>query len=183
MIIREAIVADAAPLAKVVIDTWRSTYAGIVPQAFLDSLSYDNITNVWRTRITDTDNIWPGWFIYVAENEVGKLVGFAGGGPSSTPDLPFSGELGFIYLLKEFQGRGTGRQLFATVALRLKQQGHKSMVLWVFTANKPSRAFYESMGGKVAGERIIDRYGGHLSETAYGWKNLDVFDNMPRTNL
>lgn len=52
------------------------------------------------------------------------------------------------------------------------------MLLWVFTANSPSRAFYEAMGGKVVGERVIDRYGGHLSETAYGWENLDVFEKM-----
>ncbi len=179
MIIREAKAIDAASIAKVVVDTWRSTYTGIVPQEFLDSLSYDSITKVWHSHITDTNKIWPGWFIYVAEDDYGKVFGLAGGGPSHSPDLPFSGELGFIYLLKAFQRQGAGRQLLATVALLLKQQGHKSMLLWVFTSNKPSRAFYEAMGGKVAGERIIDRYGGLLSETAYGWDNLDVFEKIP----
>jgi GNAT superfamily N-acetyltransferase len=161
----------------VVVDTWRTTYTGIVPQDYLESLSYEKATDVWHSRITDTNKIWPGWFTYVAEDDDGKVVGFAGGGPSQGYDLPFSGELGFIYLLKSYQRRGIGRQLAVTVALRLKQQGHKSMLVWVFTSN-PYRAFYEALGGRVVAERSIDRYGGNLAETAYGWENLGVFEKV-----
>jgi hypothetical protein len=97
--IRQAVENDAAPLSKVVVDTWRSTYTGIVPQDFLNKLSYESIAGVWRERIANPGKLWPGWCIYVAENDEGRVFGFAGGGPSMSPDLPFSGELGFIYLL------------------------------------------------------------------------------------
>jgi GNAT superfamily N-acetyltransferase len=172
-IIREAVADDAAAIGKVVVDTWRSTYTGIVPQGFLDSLSYKAMTDVWYGRITDNTKIWPGWFIYVVADDAGKVFGFAGGGPSLSPELPFSGELGFIYLLKEYQRKGVGRQLVFTVASRLEKLSHKSMLLWVFTDN-PYRRFYESLGGRMVGEKIVDRYGGHLSETAYGWDDLDT---------
>jgi GNAT superfamily N-acetyltransferase len=175
--IREAVAADAAAIGKVVVDTWRTTYTGIVPQDFLDTLAYEPLAGVWRERITDKTKIWPGWFIYVAEGDDGQVFGFAGGGPSLSPELPFSSELGFIYLLKSFQRRGTGRQLVKAVAQRLKQLDHRSMVVWVFTAN-PCRAFYENLGGRVAGEKIVDRYGGHLPETAYGWENIDTLIKM-----
>jgi len=174
MIIREAKAVDAVSIGRVVVDTWHTTYTGIVPQNYLDSLSYEKVTSVWHSRIMDTNKIWPGWFIYVAEDVDGKVVGFAGGGPSQGYDLPFSGELGFIYLLKSYQRQGTGRQLAMTVALRLKKQGHKSMLVWVFTAN-PCRVFYEVLGGRAVAKRVIDRYGGSLAETAYGWENVDVF--------
>jgi GNAT superfamily N-acetyltransferase len=171
--IREAIAADAGPIAKVVVDTWRSTYTGIVADSFLASLSYEKLTKLWQERITDPTKLWPGWFIYVAADDAGGVFGFAGGGPTLSPELPFSGELGFIYLLKAYQRRGTGRQLVKTVAARLNQIGHHSMLLWVFNAN-PSRAFYEALGGKVVGEKLVDRYGGNIPETAYGWGNLEV---------
>jgi GNAT superfamily N-acetyltransferase len=173
VIIRKAKAADAAPIARVVVDTWRSTYTGIVPASFLDALSYEKLIPVWHDHVANEDKTWPGWFVYVAETSDNQIFGFAGGGPTHTPDLPFDGELGFIYLLKAYQGLGTGRRLVAAVAGRLKQMGLNSMVVWAFTAN-PYRAFYEALGGRVAGERMVDRYGGNIPETAYGWDNLDT---------
>ena len=177
MIIREAKPVDASSISRVVVDTWRTTYVGIVPQDYLDSMSYERFGSVWQDRISNTNKIWSGWFIYVAHDDYDNVVGFAGGGPKQNSDLPFSGELGFIYLLKSYQRRGTGRRLAATVALRLKEQGHKSMLVWVFTAN-PYRAFYEALGGKPVSERFVDAYRGHLAETAYGWENLDEFEQF-----
>jgi GNAT superfamily N-acetyltransferase len=171
--IREAVADDATSIGKVVVDTWRSTYSGIVPQDFLDNLTYQGMAEVWRERIVTPGKLWPAWFIYVVEDDAGRVFGFAGGGPTLNPEMPFSGELGFIYLLKSYQRKGTGRQLLKKVAARLKQMGHNSMLLWVFSAN-PSRAFYEALGGKVVGEKLVDRYGGHIPETAYGWDNLDA---------
>lgn len=89
MIIREAQALDAASIAKVVVDTWRSAYTEIVPQEFLDSLSYENITKVWHSRITDTNNVWPGWFIYVAEDDDCKVFGFAGRRPVTQSGTAF----------------------------------------------------------------------------------------------
>jgi len=39
MLIRAAKAVDAASIGKVVVDTWRTTYTGIVPQDYLESLS------------------------------------------------------------------------------------------------------------------------------------------------
>jgi GNAT superfamily N-acetyltransferase len=175
--IREAVASDAASIAKVVVDTWRSTYTGIVPQSFLDTMDPKSMAALWQGRLTDPSRMWPGWFVYVVEDDGGEVFGFTGGGASLSPELPFSGELGFIYLLKEYQRQGIGRRLVLTVADRLKQMGHKSMLLWVFNAN-PSRVFYEALGGKVVGEKIVDRYGGHLPETAYGWEDIDTLIKM-----
>ena len=181
MIIREANAGDAASIARVLVDTWRTTYAGIVPQGYLNALSYEERTSVWQARLSDSSKMRPGCFVIVAENDKSDVIGFAGGGPSQGYDLPFTGELDFIYLLKSYQRRGIGRQLSATVALNLKQQGHKSMVLWVFSAN-PCRAFYETLAGRVVAERIVNKCGGNLAQTAYGWENLDVFEKVMKSD-
>jgi hypothetical protein len=48
------------------------------------------------------------------------------------------------------------------------------MLLWVFTENRPARRFYESLGGVPVGKDGFELGGAWLSETAYGWKDLDV---------
>ena len=40
MLIREASPTDAAAIARVHVDSWRTTYAGIVPADYLANLSY-----------------------------------------------------------------------------------------------------------------------------------------------
>lgn len=45
---REANIGDAPGIAKVHVDSWRSTYKGIIPQSFLDGLSYEQRTKLWE---------------------------------------------------------------------------------------------------------------------------------------
>jgi len=40
--------ADAAGIAKVHVDTWRATYAGLVPDAHLANLHYERSTEFWQ---------------------------------------------------------------------------------------------------------------------------------------
>lgn len=180
MVIREAKPTDATPIARVVVDTWRTTYAGIVPQDYLDGLTYEQRAGVWQARLSPAGTLWPGWFVYVVEDDDRNVIGFAGGGPQHGEVRPFSGELGFIYLFKSHQRQGIGRQLMATVALRLRQQGHNSMLVWVLAAN-PYRSFYEALGGRPVAERNVNIGGADLPEVAYGWQNLGVFAKMLRS--
>jgi GNAT superfamily N-acetyltransferase len=159
--IREAKASDAVAIARVDFETYRTTYAGIVPQDFLNGRTYETRISVWESRYSDSSKLWNDWFIYVAEDKDSKVVGFAGGGPQHGNVHGYSGELGFIYLLKSHQHQGTGRRLAATIANRLKQQGNNSMLVWVFTQN-PYRAFYEALGGQIVGEKEVN-YGGKIS--------------------
>jgi len=137
MLIREARAVDAAGLAKVTVDSWKTTYASIVPAEFLASLSYKKNTPVWRTRLSDSASTWS---YYVAEDDKAKIIGFVGGGTERNGNSVYTAELGFIYLLQTYQRKGIGRQLTATLANRLIQQGHHSMMVWTFAAN-PNRLF------------------------------------------
>ncbi len=175
MIIREANAKDAASIARVSVDTMKETYPGIMPQALLDSLTYEKATIHWQNILL------PRWFVYVAENEEGQVVGYTGGGTENGDLQGFTGELGFIYLLKLNQRQGIGRKMAATVAIKLKQLGHNSMFVWVLTAN-PYKAFYETLGGHPFAEREVNFGGENLSETAYGWHDLNIFDQILKSN-
>jgi hypothetical protein len=65
MIIRAAQPTDAAAIAKVHVDSWRTTYKGIVPDDFLAALSYEQHTHMWRPILSRSP---PTSFVYVAED-------------------------------------------------------------------------------------------------------------------
>ena len=152
-------------------DTWRAAYRGIVPDAYLAGLSYDESERLWQDAISTGEGR-----VFVAEDE-GGVFGFASGGPRerfSRGLREYEGELQTAYVLPSHKGTGAGRRLVGAVARSLTEQRVNSMLLWVFTENRPARRFYESLGGIVVWEdgfRLGDAW---LSETAYGWKDLNA---------
>ena len=48
MHVREANVPDATAIAKVHVESWRTTYTGVVPDEYLAQLSYEQHQQVWR---------------------------------------------------------------------------------------------------------------------------------------
>ena len=176
-IVREARAADAAGIARVHVDSWRTTYPGIMPAEALAGLSY-----------TQREKLWVGWLaeaaagervVFVAEDEseVGpnaeepRIVGFASGGPAPGDAADFDGELYMIYLLQSHQRRGLGRELFRCVTERLAAEGRRSLFVWVARDN-PSRAFYEALGGRLVRERREKLFGQSVDEVGYGWDDM-----------
>src|SRR5690349_3143893 len=111
----------AAGIAKVYVDTWRSTYAALLPHRMLLGMSYERQAREWSWVIRNRAGRQP--VIVAAEADYG-VVGFISFGPSRTGDRPavgrFAGErdanVGEIYTLyvqPEFQERGIGRRLLA----------------------------------------------------------------------
>lgn len=58
--IREAVAHDATAIARVNVDTWRTTYTDIIPQGYLDSRTYEERTSVWQNRYSDSSKLWHG---------------------------------------------------------------------------------------------------------------------------
>jgi ribosomal protein S18 acetylase RimI-like enzyme len=166
--IRKAIQDDVSGIAKVHVDTWRSTYQDIVPASFLESLSYSKRGAMWTDVIKRND---PNSHVFVAIDDAKQVVGFTAGGPSREKDYPYDGELYAIYLLKEHQGQGIGRRLFQATTAHLSSRQLKGMMLWVLEENATKR-FYEAMGGVSCGEKTIEIGGKALKEIAYGWTRL-----------
>jgi ribosomal protein S18 acetylase RimI-like enzyme len=162
-VVREARSDDAAAIARVHVDSWRTTYRGIVADDVLSGLSYERRERNWVQWLST-----PEVTVYVAEEESG-IVGFASGGPGQDGDPDYAAELYAIYLLQAHQGKGLGRRLFVSVAERLAQAGTHSMLLWVLAANHQARRFYEGLGGVKVRERQYDIGGTMYGEVAYGW--------------
>lgn len=173
MQIREARPEDAERIAWVHLESWKATYPGIIPQAYIDGLRVEDGAAAWRERLGNPD----GPIVFVAEDEAG-IFGFAAGGAMVHPVDGFDGELGAIYLLASHQKRGAGAALVRRIAQALGERGFRTMVVWALKEN-PACGFYERMGGKLVGNQDIAIGGVKLPEVAYGWKDLRTLTPWP----
>lgn len=170
VLIREAEEADAAGIGKVHVDSWRTTYKGIVPKTFLDNLSSDSRRDIWSAAIQRADR-----YVYVAENEKKDIVGFISGGENRERESEYESELYAIYLLDAYQRQQIGRRLTHSLVRRLMHAGFSSLLVWVL-ANNPSRIFYERLGGKYIKTQQLRIDGKRLDEVAYGWTDLHALE-------
>jgi ribosomal protein S18 acetylase RimI-like enzyme len=155
--------------------SWLETYPGIVPDSMLASLSIERRTENWK-RILDDPSQANGTSVYVAEL-AGKIFGFGSCGVQRTASLSadgYPGEITGIYILRECQGRGLGRELMATMAADISARGYGGVSLWVLRDNFQARRFYESLKGSMVAEREDVRGDVTLVEVAYGWPDLNA---------
>ncbi|MGC1296331.1 MAG: GNAT family N-acetyltransferase [Alloacidobacterium sp.] len=164
--IRQAGIHDAAEIARVHVDSWRTTYKGIVPQEYLDSLSREARTESWNNQISSAEAR-----ILVLEDE-SRIFGFACGGKLREPIGNYDAEIYAIYLLSEYQNRGYGRSLTQHLAKHLVQSGFLHLAVWVLAEN-PSCGFYVRLGGERIAEKPIQIGRAQLVEVAYGWRNIE----------
>jgi ribosomal protein S18 acetylase RimI-like enzyme len=165
LVIRKATVEDSAEIARVQVDTWRTTYRGIVPQSFLDEMAYDVRAESWREQLATGSSR-----ICVAAMD-GPICGFISGGRLREPVSEFDGEIWAIYVEVGAQQRGCGRAMMRKLAGQLLQDGLTSAVVWVLERN-PACCFYVRLGGELVGRQTVTIGGSELVEVAYGWRNL-----------
>ena len=165
--IRPATVDDAPGIARVHVESWRTTYRGLMPDAVLDSLSVEQRADFWRQVIERAKK----QSVLVAADGRGDIVGFVNGGLERERDPVYTAELYALYLFKEQQGHGYGAALFRAMVAKSLEQNNTAMLLWVLSTN-PSHGFYKKMGGRYLKTKAIDIGGETLEEVAYGWADL-----------
>ncbi|MGK7379154.1 N-acetyltransferase family protein [Planococcus sp. 1R117A] len=166
MKIKKASEEDIKGIARVYVDSWKTTYQGLVPDSYLDKLSYEKTEQKWLDFLHKEEEP----FIYIALNDAEKIIGFASG--KILADETFKGELYSLYLLPECRGLGIGRQLVSAIAKHFIGRGIDSIIVWVMEQNESGLGFYERMGGKEYLRRTSEFDGKIVNDVAYGWKDL-----------
>jgi GNAT superfamily N-acetyltransferase len=169
--IRRATPEDRFGMARVHVESWKTTYRGMVPDDRLDSLTVESdIAGGFGSLLQEPR---PGFAQFVATTNPGEVVGFAAACPNREPDGEYTGELGAIYILRPYQRLGVGTSLVRAVARFLGNEGHTSMIVWVLEQN-PYRRFYEKLGGTPVRKRMgPSRIAGRsIPEVSYGWRDL-----------
>ncbi|WP_062115208.1 GNAT family N-acetyltransferase [Aureimonas sp. AU40] len=175
--LRPATPEDAEAIAALHVASWRETYAGLLPEAMLAELSVESRAELWR-RILAPAHAASGAAVWLAEeNEKGLLAGFGACGAQRDAELRqtgFDSEIGALYVLRAFQGRGLGRRLMVALAGHLAGSGRSGAALLVLRDNAPARRFYEALGRRMVGERSESGPEGEIVEIAYGWADLQA---------
>lgn len=162
--IRSAEQKDAAAIAHVHVESWRTTYAGVVPAEYLASLNEVERAALWQ------DWLQRDICVFVSEVD-GVVAGFAAGGPIREPLEKYDAEMYAIYLLQAAQGKGIGRQLLGALAQALLARDFTGMAVWVLEQN-PAVGFYLNAGAQSLAKKQIEIGGAPLSELALGWADL-----------
>lgn len=171
--IRRARTVDAPGIGAVHVASWRSTYAGVLPEPVLTSLSAPDQAGYYDRIIRG------GAVVHVA---------VASGADASRADASWAGRndvVGFItarrrrrglaegevetlYVLDDFRERGLGRQLLNAAIAHLAARGCNTAFVWVL-ADNPARWFYERMGGKRVADGTVEVGGMAVPQIAYRW--------------
>ncbi|WP_263350709.1 GNAT family N-acetyltransferase [Acidicapsa acidisoli] len=163
--IRPAQSNDARAIAHVHLESWKTTYPGIIPEAYIASLKVGDGEQRWQQQLESETND-----IFVSHDESG-IFGFISGGPIREPIGNYDGELYAIYLLQQRQQQGAGRALVRTLADSLHARGLKSMIVWALEANS-AVDFYKHLGAVPVTSKNINIGGKDLPDTCLGWPSL-----------
>jgi len=170
-VIRRATVEDAAEIANVHLNSWREAYRGLLPQEYLDQLplTFKGRMISWKQNATDEARA-----LFVAEAKNG-IVGFAGFCRARDSSMNEYGEVGAIYLLEKFKGRGVGAALLKMGMQQLMEWNFAKAYCWVLQGN-PTIKFYEKSGAIFNGMEKDDEIGGlNVKDLAYEWGSLERF--------
>lgn len=166
--IRQAVYEDAEGIAFVHVNSWRTTYKGVVSDNYLKELNIETRMKNWQKNFHTINSC-----VFVAEDESGNIVGFASGGPEQThhPKYYRTGEVYAIYLLESFQRKGIGKQLIKAILDHLDDLGLEQLLIWALEDNS-YRLFYEQIGGSIIETTTIEIDKKQLIEIGYGWDSI-----------
>lgn len=167
--IRAADEGDAAAIAAVRVESWRTTYRGMIPDAYLDGMRVEDSTALWQ-RILSTPS-GDKRMVYVAEDASGVL-GFSAAMKLAEPKFGVQAELTGIYLKPQAQRLRIGRKLVAAAARACLAENAPDMLAWVITQNEAARKFYENLGAELMAGQPFSWDGLELHETGYCWRDL-----------
>lgn len=155
-LVRAAVSSDAPGIAAVHTQAWREAYAELLPADYPAGriITADS----WRSHLEE-----PGVAVVVAEMH-GELVGFAAVGPATPEGGPREGTLAAIYLLAAYWGQGLGHRLHEAAVNALGDLGFGAAILWVFSDNARTIAFYDRHGWVADGATLQEVIGGRTMQ-------------------
>ncbi|MGI8760579.1 MAG: GNAT family N-acetyltransferase [Jatrophihabitantaceae bacterium] len=165
--VRPARGADAAEIARIQIETWRTAYAAILPEPVRDSLSVDGALALWQAAVSAPPSARHHVLVALEQQ---WTVGFAALAPD---DDPQSGDpspqstvaLGPLLVEPRWGRRGHGSRLLAAAVEHARGDGMTRAITWIPEGDAASRAFLVSAGWAPDGlARALDTGAGELRE-------------------
>lgn len=159
--IRAATLADRSAISAIHVASWRNTYRGMLPDAFLDGPVSDELYKVWSNEPLSPDDV-----VLVAEDD--EIFGFIA--IWCRPDPMIDN----LHVLPGRRSKGAGRRLMQAAADALRKRGHNTAYLWVITENERAIRFYEELGGRRTATEEKDLFGYPVPTYKIEWRDLGV---------
>jgi GNAT superfamily N-acetyltransferase len=165
--VRPAMPPDAQELGRIQVDTWRTSYADLLPEAVLDGLSAEAAATAWSSAILQPPT--PQHRVLVALEQDWR-VGFVAFGPADDledgdPEPTTTVAIAPILVEPRWGRRGHGSRLLAAAVDYARDDGMTRAIAWVPETDLASRTFLESAGWAPDGlARALDTGAGELRE-------------------
>ena len=76
----------------------------------------------------------------------GKVVGFCSFGQADDEFMRDSGEINYLFVLKDYQKHGDGRRILHEAIRKLIREEYNQVICWVDSCNEEANGFYQAMG-------------------------------------
>ncbi|NTW01703.1 MAG: GNAT family N-acetyltransferase [Oscillochloris sp.] len=165
--IRTAMRDDCLDIAHTQVDSYRTAYAGLFPQPYLDHFTYAEQEQDWVDMFTTgTEDM-----LLVALSPEHHVVGYilARAQPEVFPG--YDAEIVALHVRTSFQKRGIGTALLHQAVQHLLARGCRSVMLWTLKDHR-ARQWYEKLNGTLVGEKSYEVDDWTVHEVAYGWSEL-----------
>lgn len=149
--LRAAKLQDAAGLARVQVDGWKTAYRGIFPDELLDGFTVEKRTQVFTKRLGHPD--YPSDREWLCERD-GETIGWLSWMPSRDDDADprVVAEVAAIYVHPSAWELGVGALLLEHIHEHISKLGtYRETTLWVLEKNHRARRFYERKGYRTDG--------------------------------
>ena len=139
--IRLATDADIPAIAHIINEAWKTAYAGIVPQSYLNGIREQDKSKRLREGLIRVPHMR---YFVLCEDDV--PVGAASLHRARNDDLPDAAEFSFFYFLPEAWRKGYGTMLLDFLKHESASAGFLRICCWVLEQNHRAVSFYESQG-------------------------------------
>lgn len=153
---------DCKELAEFITKTWNETYRGIVNDKFLDRLktTESERCNKFIENFDEKNNMQ-----YIIKRD-SEIIGFSKLSKGSDKK---NIELQSLYVLKQYQNKGIGKELIEKAFDEAKKLGYKKVIIGCLENNKANE-FYKKMGCKFIEKRDFNLPNQILHENVYEYK-------------
>ncbi|MEL7133751.1 MAG: GNAT family N-acetyltransferase [Pseudomonadota bacterium] len=134
--IRPMLATDLPQVQALHLDSWRHSYAGLMPDTFLQKQVVEEMARRWEHLPADHD-------VALVAEQSGTPIGF-GLVYVTDAEGPL---LESLHVRADDQGNGVGRQLMARLAQALADMGYDRLWLEVIAGNGRARRAYARWGG------------------------------------
>ncbi len=168
MRIRPIETADIQAMAEIYVETWRVTYRGILPDAYLETMTVAETETALRREMGAA-----GVVSLLAEADDGQAAGLITGGIDRRRDRIYGGEIFSLYVRPAYQRRGIGHGLVTRLVAQMNRLDIFTLKVQVLEAN-PHRRFYEKLNGVLLACGRIRFADTDLAACTYGWVDTDL---------